>query len=91
MHRIIREKSSGKTRELLELAREQGAIVICSNPQAMKEKALAYGITGVQYASYIEACNYYFSVDTPILIDELDEFLKVFDKNVVGYSISEDK
>ena len=47
MIRIIGEQETGKTRRLMEIAKEQKAIFICSNPKAMEYKAKAYGISGL--------------------------------------------
>ena len=93
MYRIIDKKCSGKTSRLLLLAKENNAIVVCQDPNHMKEKAYAYGITGLEFMSYIgydyevNHCNK--KIDKPILIDVLDNFLK-YESNVIGYTISED-
>jgi hypothetical protein len=95
MYRIIDDKSTGKTGRLLLLAKEHGGIVVCSNPKAMKEKAYAYGITGIEYVSYgdfhyeiTHTTNPYDS--RPIFIDELDKYLLLIDPNLAGYTISKE-
>ena len=52
MYRIIDSRGSGKTSRLMLLAKETGAIIACSNPSAMRQKAYAYGITGIEFISY---------------------------------------
>ena len=49
---IVGGRSTGKTRKLLELAKEKDALVICRNPAAMQAKAHAYGIFGLKFAGY---------------------------------------
>ena len=45
---IIGENNSGKTRKMLEKAKENGLVVVCKNPSAMKSKASNYGISGLK-------------------------------------------
>ena len=52
MYRIIDKKASGKTRKLMEIAKENKAIFVCSNPRAMEAKAHAYGIVGIDFIDY---------------------------------------
>ena len=52
MYRIIKGRGTGKTHELMELAKMTGAAIACSNPKGMEQKALAYGITGINFISY---------------------------------------
>ena len=40
MERIVDGRCTGKTRRLLEAAKEQGATVVCSNPTSFAGKAL---------------------------------------------------
>lgn len=54
MYRIIDSRSSGKTSRLMLLAKETGAKIACNNPIAMRQKANAYGITGIDFISYSE-------------------------------------
>lgn len=39
MYRIIDKKCSGKTSRLLLLAKENNGIVVCKDPQKMRDKA----------------------------------------------------
>lgn len=91
MYRIIDNRSSGKTSRLLLLAKENNGIIVCANPAAMKEKAYSYGIIGVEFLSY-EQYAYTDNYDTskPIFIDEVEMFLKKFDYNISGYTISKE-
>ena len=96
MYRIIDKKSSGKTSRLLLLAKENSGVVVCSNPDKMREKAYAYGLTGIDFVTYAAYCEFLAGygnkvlVGKPIYIDELDNFLNIYDTEIQGYTISED-
>jgi hypothetical protein len=92
MNRIIDGRSTGKTSRLMLLAKENNGIIVCQNPVALRQKAYAYGITGIDYLAYEEYlelvyCN---AVYRPIYIDEVEQFLKHLDNNIKGYSLSEE-
>ena len=76
MFRIIDGRSSGKTSRLMLLAKETDSAIACSNPSAMRQKAYAYGITGIDFISYSDLFNG--SWDGNVLIDELEEFVKQY-------------
>jgi hypothetical protein len=96
MYRIIDKKCSGKTSRLLLLAKENNGVVVCANPDKMRNKAYAYGLTGIDFVNYIEYCDFLNGygnetlVGKPIFIDELDKFLGIYDTEIKGYTISED-
>lgn len=92
MYRIIDDRSSGKTSRLLLLAKENNGIIVCANPVSMREKAYNYGIVGVEFLSYEQYAYTIDNYDTskPIFIDELELFLKKFDSNISGYTISKE-
>ena len=52
MYRIIDKRGSGKTSRLMLLAKEHNGIFVCSNPLAMKEKALSYVFVVFDIMSY---------------------------------------
>lgn len=89
MYRIIDSRGSGKTSRLLLLAKETGATVVCSNPQAMREKSYAYGITGINFLSYHEALYSEGCVED-FLIDEIELFTQyaIGCNKLVGYNLS---
>ena len=87
MFRIIDSRSSGKTSRLMLLAKETNSAIACSNPSAMKTKAYAYGITGIDFIPYSDLFNGYYTGN--VLIDELEEFVKDYtDANITGYSLT---
>ena len=87
MHRVITGRSSGKTYELMKLAKKTGATIACSNPNAMQQKAHAYGFVGIDFISY----NDLFSngCENNIMIDELEHFVREsIQANMIGYTLT---
>ena len=88
MFRIIDGRSSGKTGRLMLLAKEKNAAIACSNPSAMRQKAYAYGITGIDFISYSELFNGEWT-EEDVLIDELEVFAANYiDGKLTGYTLS---
>lgn len=75
MSYIIGENSSGKTRKMLEAAKNSGAVVVCKHPLHMQDKANSYGIYGLKFINY-EEMNMGILEEDKIAIDELGEFFK---------------
>ena len=89
MYRIIDSRSSGKTSRLMLLAKETSAKIACSNPQAMRQKAYAYGITGIEFISYSELFNGQCDTNDKILIDEIEVFVSNYiDADLIGYTLT---
>ena len=87
MYRIISGRSSGKTHQLIQLAKACNASIACSNPKAMQQKAYAYGITGVNFISYSDLFTTSYEGD--VMIDELESFVHDYiDANIIGYSLT---
>ena len=87
MYRIISGRSSGKTYQLMELAKKNNASIACSNPSAMRQKAYAYGITGINFISYSDLFTTSYEGD--VMIDELETFVHDYiDANIIGYSLT---
>lgn len=86
MFRIIDKRGSGKTSRLMLLAKETGATIVCSNPDAFAYKAKAYGLEGLKFMSYD---NYFSHVyENKVLIDEMDGLLQTMDPNIIGYCLT---
>ena len=86
MFRIIDKRGSGKTSRLMLLAKETGATIVCSNPEAFAYKAKAYGLEGLKFMSYD---NYFSHVcENKVLIDEMDGLLQTMDPNIIGYCLT---
>jgi hypothetical protein len=87
MYRIIASRCSGKTSRLMLLAKETNSAIACYNPPAMRQKAYAYGITGIEFIPYSDLFNGYY--DGNVLIDELEHFVTEFiDAKITGYSLT---
>lgn len=87
MYRIIDSRSSGKTSRLMLLAKETNSAIACYNPPAMRQKAYAYGITGIDFIPYSDLFNG--NYDGNVLIDELEHFVTEFiDAKITGYSLT---
>lgn len=91
---IVGTRSSGKTRMMLENAKEKNAIVICRNPAAMERKATAYGIFGLKFHGYDEMTTLFHEDMLPeddFVVDEVAEFLSYFlAAKCVGFTQTED-
>jgi hypothetical protein len=90
VERIIKGRNNGKTKQLMMLAKKNDAIFLCENPYAMTQKALAYGITGLQIMGYDrfydeEECA------EKVVIDELENFVSYFTNNdIIGYTLTDE-
>lgn len=92
MYRIIDDRSTGKTSRLMLLAKEHNAVFVCINPEAMRVKAKAYGIEGIQFMSYNEFTHTFDPDITNYVVDELECFVKdIFASgpNLIGYTLSQ--
>lgn len=91
MYRIIDDRGTGKTSRLMLLAKEHDGIIVCRNPQAMAEKAKAYGIIGISFVSYYEFITERTIYErVPYYIDELEDFVKYFSSELKGYTLSKE-
>lgn len=91
MYRIIDARASGKTSRLMLLAKENKAKIACSNPSAMREKAYAYGITGIEFIPYSDLYNGSLDPDDKVMIDEIEACMSTYmDGILTGYTLSED-
>lgn len=90
MIRIIDDRSTGKTGQLMLLAKEYNATFVCANPRAMEVKAKAYGIEGIDFISY-EKFSTILNHEKNYVIDEMENFIKsAFGNSLIGYSISKE-
>lgn len=91
MYHVIGERGTGKTFKLMQLAQEHNGVFVCQNPQAMKQKALNYGLSGFDIISYIEFNRIFDEIDRIYFIDEIDLFFKEIESQIVGYSLTLDE
>ena len=89
MYRIIDSRGSGKTSRLMLLAKETGSKIACSNPIAMRQKAYAYGITGIEFIPYSDLFNGAIDPEDKIMIDEVEVLLNNYiDGSLTGYTLT---
>ena len=88
MYRIIDNRATGKTGRLMLLAKEQNGIIVCKDPIAMRKKAYDYGIVGIDFIPYHLYLPNERNNERPVFIDELELYLKSWNKNIQGYTIS---
>lgn len=89
MYRIIKPRGTGKTTEILHLAEENNAIVVCSSPHIYEKLAQMRGFNSdITFISYDEYLNKQYNSDTPILIDEIDGLMQKLKGHILGYSLS---
>lgn len=86
---IFGNAGTGKTRELLEVAKQHNAVVVCKNPDAMRVKAQNYGLYRMDFRGYDELND--IESGTAIVIDELSDFFSnIYGVNMVGFDMTED-
>ena len=87
MYRIIDNRATGKTSRLMLLAKENNGIIVCKDPKAMRDKAYSYGIVGIDFISYFEF-EFTHRFNKPVFIDEIDLLLAQKNREIQGYTIS---
>lgn len=91
---IVRERETGKARQLVEYAAENNAIIAAENPDAFRVKAAAYGFSDIEVVDwqYIMTDDCYLS-HRDFVIHNADKFLqRVCGKHLIGYTATlEDK
>jgi hypothetical protein len=91
MYKIIEGRGTGKTKRLMEEAYNHKGIFVCQNAMHMREKANAYGFTGLQIMSFkdfveetkehefeytsIRAKGFHDDCGRKVYIDELEDFV----------------
>lgn len=91
MYRIINNKASGKTRQLMEIAKENKSIFVCSNPRAMEAKAHAYGIIGIEFIDYFTFLEDKVKEPSNYVVDEIEMLLHYMfgmNRNLTGYTLT---
>ena len=87
MYRIIDSRGTGKTSRLMLLAKKTNSAIACMNPNAMRQKAYAYGITGIDFISYSQLFTGEYEGN--VMIDELEVFIQNYiDCKLTGYTLT---
>ena len=91
MYRIIDNKSSGKTHQLMEIAKANNAVFVCNNPRAMEAKAHAYGIVGIEFIDYFTFLDDKDKEPANYVVDEIEMLLHYMfgmNRNLTGYTLT---
>lgn len=91
MEIISGARGSGKTTKLLELAaKEKDSVIVCRNPERLREKAYSLGIVGLNFMDYKEYLNCLLngSFGSPVYIDEPLNMLKSVIGEVRGITLT---
>lgn len=96
MKTIIRQRDSGKAKDLLQYASENNAIVVSGDKRAFKVKAESYGIDNVEIIDYNDLWEDNFDATRPLVIHNGDKMLKwmidkFFNATVIGMSATVSK
>lgn len=90
MERIIGGQGTGKTKELIKIAYEKNAVIVCETPERMAEKMHAYGYVGIpciSYADYIAREN--MPAGTQYVVDDIEGLLYFISKGTIAFSVSD--
>ena len=79
---ISGEKGTGKTKALLERAKETGGVVVCKDPEAMRERAHRYGIVGLDIVGYGDI----YLAGKPVYIHDINKFIEYTMPEATGYT-----
>ena len=79
-------KGIGKTRIILQRAKQDDAIIVCEDPVKTRKRAYLYGITGINIISY-EEFDSMERILEPVYILSINKYLLHKNKNVKGYSV----
>ena len=92
MFRIIGDRCTGKTYQLMQYAKDNNAIFVCSNPHSMRSKAESYGIIGLRFMNYSEYLNHSRGMKEKFVIDEVEILLRLINPcmELIGYNLSEE-
>jgi len=76
-------KGTGKTRALLERASAENCIVVCKDPDAMRDRAHRYGITGLDIVGYGDI----YLAGKPVYIHDINKFIEHHMPEAKGYTL----
>lgn len=79
-------KGTGKTKTLLEMAKAGNGVVVCADPDVMRDRAYRYGIVGLEIISYDEA----YLTGKPVYIHDINKFIEYNMPETVCYTLSND-
>ena len=88
---IINGRDTGKTKQLLELARRKHATVLTTNKRGLIVKANSLGFKDVKIIDYNDLNNDCFDITAPIVIHQVDKALEYlfdywYNVDILGYT-----
>lgn len=88
MKTIIRDRETGKARQLIEYAAENDAVIAAENPDAFRVKARSYGFPNVEIVSWNDVlCDDLYLPHQKFVIHNADKFMRwAFGQNLIGFS-----
>ena len=79
-------KGTGKTRALLERAKDNNGVVVCADPEAMRARAHKYGIVGLDIVAYEDL----YLAGKPVYIHDINKFIEHNMPEAVCYTLNLD-
>lgn len=86
MFTISGGRGTGKTKLLLETAKANNGIVVCRDPDAMRDRAHRYGITGLDIVGYGDV----YLAGKPVYIHDVNKFIEHNMPETAGYTLNLD-
>lgn len=88
---IINGRDTGKTKQLLELARHKGATILTTNKRGLIVKANSLGYKDVKIIDYEDLNRDCFDITAPIVVHQVDRALEYlfnywYNVNILGYT-----
>ena len=86
MKTIIRNRETGKARQLIEFAAAENATIVTENPFTFKVKADSYGYPNVDIIAW-DDLTHMIEIPNKIVIHNIDKFINfLFENKVIGFS-----
>lgn len=79
-------KGTGKTKALLEMAKSANGVVVCADPEAMRDRAHRYGIVGLDIVGYGDV----YLAGKPVYIHDVNKFIKHNMPEAISYTLNID-
>ena len=86
MFTISGGRGTGKTKLLLETAKANNGVVVCRDPDAMRDRAHRYGITGLDIVGYGDV----YLTGKPVYIHDVNKFIEHNMPEAAGYALNLD-
>ena len=85
---IVGPRGTGKTKELLFAAQQEGGIVLTGNKRALQEKARAYGIEGVTIVDWDDIIYRDNELNSkPLFVHKLDDVIESYFWDDYGFRL----